>query len=229
MSSRTWSAVLIAAASLAIVLIVIAASPHAFFSNGYLAVATLLFALSVVFVGFSVRPHESRGSDAGWVGTIGVSVFFSVACWVFGLAAVISAGAGANRVSAVFDVLLALSALVAFGGTILASRAITNINTATDFKSSHTAWSDELRSIALRCRDEAAQDAISSLADEARFLSRDSTKHGFPENLRIGNSIEALETAVSVGDEQQVGPIVKLLREQFNARELTAKSERNRA
>ena len=229
MSSRIWSAVLVSATSLAIVLIVVAASPHTFFSNSYLVVATLLFAGSIAIVGFSARPQRSQGTDAGWIGTIGVSVFLSILCWIFGAVAVITAGVGAQRISAVSDVLVVLSALFSFGATILASRAITRINAGTDFKSAHLDWSDRLQSIANRSSDGTAMEKILGVAEQARYLSRDASRLGFPQNSLIENTIGALESAVSSGDEEQAVTIADLLAAQFQDRELAAKSARRKA
>jgi phage shock protein PspC (stress-responsive transcriptional regulator) len=182
-------------AAIATVIAVAAISvPHEYVNSAFI-LAILLLAAAVGFL-FYV-PHatrmQSQSANLALIGPVGTLSMVLLVWSGFALVAALC-----NYVTASFamDALTIGGFVVAWSLLKIASQVVTHAAEDTEKSSQHGTWQARVSGLTTLCIDEKMRQPVSRLAENIRYIARDSTTGAHAENSQIAKLIDTLETAI---------------------------------
>lgn len=186
----------------------------------------MIFSGLLGFSVFGVMGGKSAQTTSSLLGSLGVSSGTMMIAITISFFAVAAYFAENSTMSLVLDAVAILVVVFSIGlGHITASH-IAQVESETNFISSHTLWRNELAKMKLATTNSEIRMRLEKLAEKSQYLARDLSKEGLPINQEIDSALENLSIANSSSEWGKAFVTCETIERLFSEREMHLLNQR---
>lgn len=214
-------------AGLVAVALVYAITGDRFTRDAYVWVSAIALGAATINVGYFFNKLWQGDGSAKYVGALGKRMSGTAGSAVFAIGAVATAASSQGRVSFVLSSVTLLALAISVISPEIVGDAIEEIDQRIAGSTAHMSWHDELNRIARMLVDADSRQLVGSLAESARFASRDMSQISMELDALIESEIRSLSTLESTASISSIQPVATKIANSIKERnELIARSRR---
>ncbi len=198
-----------------------------FTSDAYVWISALMLAAATINVGYFYNKLWQGDGSAKYVGALGKRMSGTASAALFAVSAVVTAAYSQGRFSIVLSSATLLALAISVVSPEIIGDAIEEIDSRITGSTAHMSWHDELHRIARGTTDVESRQLIATIADSARFASRDLAHVSQELEDLIDQQVRTLSSLGPSASLVEVKPVVSTIENYLKDRDaLIARSRR---
>lgn len=198
-----------------------------FTSDAYVWISAVMLGAATINVGYFYNKLWQGDGSAKYVGALGKRMSGTASAALFAVSAVVTAAYSQGRISIVLSGVTLLALAVSVVSPEIIGDAIEEIDSRITGSTAHMSWHDELHRISRIVTDVECRQLIATVADSARFASRDLAHVSQELEDRIDQQVRSLADLGPSANLAAVSPLVSTIENYLKDRnELIARSRR---
>ena len=198
-----------------------------FTSDAYVWISAVMLAAATINVGYFFNKLWQGDGSAKYVGALGKRMSGTASAALFAVSAVVTAAYSQGRFSIVLSSATLLALAISVVSPEIIGDAIEELDSRITGSTAHMSWHDELHLISRKMTDAESRRLIASVADSARFASRDLAHVSQDLEDLIDQQVRVLSNLEDSASHNEVQPVVTTIERFMRDRDaLIARSRR---